>query len=348
MDQAVVRIGIIGAGANTRLRHIPGFQGIEGVKIVGVVNSTPESTARVAEEFAIPHQFASWEELVASPEIDAVVIGTWPNLHAPITLAALKAGKHVLTEARMAADLASAREMLSASQAHPELIAQIVPSPFGLECGPALMQLMSYGYLGSLREVVVIGADDTFWDYSKPLHPRQQSELSGINTHLLGILHETVSRWIPEPTRVFAQTTLYEDERPVPELCRNEKVTVPESVQVLTEIGGGGRGMYHISCITLFGPGKQIHLYGSRGTIKVEFRPDGEYFSIAHAGDAEPKVMQAPEEIRGSWTVERDFVQSIREGKGIGNTSFEAGVRYMEFTDAVVRSAAQQTPVSLP
>ncbi|MEZ6058379.1 MAG: Gfo/Idh/MocA family oxidoreductase [Planctomycetaceae bacterium] len=347
MDQAAVRIGIVGAGANTKLRHIPGFAALPGVEIVGVVNSCAASTAKVAEQFQIPRQFTSWQELVADPGIDAVVIGTWPDLHAEITIAALKGGKHVLTEARMAADLPAAKEMHAAALAHPKLIAQLVPSPFGLECGPAVMQLMQHGYLGTLREVVVIGADDSFWDYSKPLHPRQIAEKSGINTHLLGILHETLLRWIPAPTRVFAQRTLFEPERPIPEQCRNEQVTVPDSVQVLTEIEGGARGIYHISCITLFGPGKQIHLYGSRGTIKVEFRPDGEYLSMAHAGDAEPKVMQAPEDIRGSWTVERDFVQSIREGRLIGNTSFAEGVRYMEFTAAVVDSATQNQPVSL-
>ncbi len=42
-----IRIGIIGAGANTRLRHIPGLRAIDGVEIVGVVNRTPQSTARV-------------------------------------------------------------------------------------------------------------------------------------------------------------------------------------------------------------------------------------------------------------------------------------------------------------
>ena len=39
-----IRVGIVGAGANTRLRHIPGFRAIRGVELAGVVNSSPEST----------------------------------------------------------------------------------------------------------------------------------------------------------------------------------------------------------------------------------------------------------------------------------------------------------------
>ena len=49
-----IRIGIVGAGANTRLRHVPGFRAIDGVEIVGVVNRSPESTQRAAAELAPP------------------------------------------------------------------------------------------------------------------------------------------------------------------------------------------------------------------------------------------------------------------------------------------------------
>src|SRR5687767_6519965 len=97
-----IRIGLIGAGGNTRLRHIPGFRAIEDVELAAVCNRRPESTAAIAKEFSIPRTYAKWEDLVADPDLDAVCIGTWPYLHCPITLAALDAGKHVLTEARLA------------------------------------------------------------------------------------------------------------------------------------------------------------------------------------------------------------------------------------------------------
>src|SRR5690242_622735 len=96
-----LRLGLIGAGANTRARHIPGFLAIADVELAAVCNRRPESTAAVAREFNIPRQYEHWQELVADPDLDAVVIGTWPYLHCQITLAALEAGKHVLTEARL-------------------------------------------------------------------------------------------------------------------------------------------------------------------------------------------------------------------------------------------------------
>src|SRR5437762_14198764 len=102
MKHQTLRIGLIGAGANTRLRHIPGLRAVADVEIVAVCNRRPESTAAAAAEFGIPRTFERWQDLVADPAIDAIVIGTWPYLHGEITLAALDAGKHVLTEARMA------------------------------------------------------------------------------------------------------------------------------------------------------------------------------------------------------------------------------------------------------
>ncbi|MDA0589118.1 MAG: Gfo/Idh/MocA family oxidoreductase [Planctomycetota bacterium] len=200
-----LRVGIVGAGANTRLRHVPGFRAIAGVELAGVVNRSPESTARAASEFDIPKTYRDWRELVSDPDLDAVMIGTWPNLHCEVTRAALAAGKHVLTEARMARNLAEARQMLEASQARPDLVAQIVPSPFGLEHHEALTRLIADGFLGELREFVVISADDSFHDETKPLHWRQDREISGVNTLALGIIHEAATRWVPSPDRVFAQ-----------------------------------------------------------------------------------------------------------------------------------------------
>ena len=58
MAQQRVRIGIVGAGKNTRERHVPGFRALPDVEIVGVANRTPESTARTAKELGIAKAFA--------------------------------------------------------------------------------------------------------------------------------------------------------------------------------------------------------------------------------------------------------------------------------------------------
>lgn len=84
----VIRIGIVGAGQYARSRQLPAFRALPGVRVVGVCNQRRESSSRVAREFDIPRVFGNWEELIEDDGIDAVVIGTWPYLHCPITLKA--------------------------------------------------------------------------------------------------------------------------------------------------------------------------------------------------------------------------------------------------------------------
>ncbi|HEV7998562.1 MAG TPA: Gfo/Idh/MocA family oxidoreductase [Planctomycetaceae bacterium] len=347
MAEQRVRIGLVGAGKNTRERHAPGFRSLPDVEIVGVVNSTPESTARVARELEISKTYPRWQDLVADPQVDAVCIGTWPNLHCEITCAALTAGKHVLTEARMARNADEAHRMAQAAHEYPNLVKQIVPSPFGLLQHEHVLELIRDGFLGEIREVVVIGATDAFANPDAPLHWRQDAVRSGYNVLSLGILHETVLRWAPPPVSVFAQAQTFGRSRPSGNGSGQAEVTVPDSVQILTDLANGGRGLYHISGVCRFGPGHQIHLYGSEGTLRYEITPV-ERLLTARAGEKQLLEFEVPAAKRGGWRVEAEFVGAIRGYEKVRFTDFATGVKYMEFTEAVARSAASQARVPLP
>jgi len=86
-------MGFVGAGRNTRSRHIPGLQKQPGVEFVAVANRSRESGERVAKEFGIRRVEADWRDVVRAPDVDAVCIGTWPSTHCEMTLAALAAGR---------------------------------------------------------------------------------------------------------------------------------------------------------------------------------------------------------------------------------------------------------------
>ena len=121
--QQPIRVGIIGAGGIVSSTHVPGLKRQPGVELVSVANRSLESSRRAADELGIRNAYANWEELLAAGGLDAVLIGTWPYMHKAITLAALDAGLHVLCQARMANTAAEARDMLAASQRHPNQIA---------------------------------------------------------------------------------------------------------------------------------------------------------------------------------------------------------------------------------
>jgi predicted dehydrogenase len=109
----------------------------------------------------------------------------------------------------------------------------------------------------------------------------------------------------------------------------------------------GGRGLYHISGVCRFGPGNQIHMYGSEGTLRYEVTPV-ERLLTGRAGEKQLLEFEVPEEKRGGWRVEAEFVGAIRGYEKVRFTDFATGVKYMEFTEAVARSAASQMRVPLP
>ena len=351
MASQILRIGLIGAGANTRLRHIPGLQAIENVEIVAVCNRRPGSTTAVAHEFGIAKTFEHWQDLVADPNIDAVVIGTWPYLHCPITLAALETGKHVLTEARLSLNAAEAHQMLAASQKHSKQVTQVVPSPYGLKGHDVMAELLAGGYLGELREVQVYARNNALADPAAPLSWRQDVGLSGFNMLSLGIVHETLLRWAPPPVRVLAQVHAFIPTRIDPESGVRRPVGTPDSVQILAILENGARAVYHLSGVTSFGQGIGIWLYGSEGVLHYDLVQDR---IEGASGKKKPGPKQTLEEIpippskARDWRVEADFVDAIRHQSPIQFTDFATGVAYMEFTEAVARSAQRGQAVELP
>ena len=279
MTQDSVRIGIVGAGANTRLRHIPGFQAIEGVEVVSVSNRNRESGQRVADEFGIPRVYDHWTEVISDAETDAICIGTWPYLHCPITVAALKAGKHVMTEARMAMDATQARSMLDASRRRPDLVAQIVPSPMTLKFDMTIKELIAEGYLGE---------------------------------------------------------------------GRLEAVSVPDHVDVLCKMACGAQAHLSFSSVTGLARVPEVWLFGSEGTIHLDGTAGGTVLRGGRRGDKKLEEIDVlPEKQRG-WRVEEEFVNAIRGVEKISHTTFGDGAAYMEFTEAVTRSAQAGSAVSLP
>jgi predicted dehydrogenase len=344
-----LRIGLIGAGANTRLRHIPGLRALPDVSLVAVCNRRPESTEALAREFAVLRRYAHWQEVIADPEVDAVVIGTWPNLHCAVTLAALDAGKHVLTEARLSMSAAEARSMHEAAQQHPRLVAQVVPSPYGLNGHDVMRGLIDDGFLGELREVQVASLNAALADPATPLSWRQDMNLSGFNMLTLGIVQETLLRWVPPPVRVQAQVHAHIPSRIDPESGVRRSVGTPDSVQVLAVLADGARASYHISGAVRYGQAMRIHLYGTEGTLIYDLLADRIQGVNKRTGQGSEfeDIPIPPDKTRG-WRVEADFVDAIRLGTPVTLTDFKSGVAYMEFTEAVARSAGEGAAVELP
>jgi predicted dehydrogenase len=345
MTDKPIRVGFVGAGANTRKHHIPKLKAQPGIELVSVANRTKESSERVAKEFGIARAHGDWREVVEAKDVDAVCIGTWPYMHAELTLAALAARKHVLCEARMAMNAAEGRRMLEGSRRAPQLVAQLVPAPHTLEVDRKLKQLIAEGYAGQLHAVEVQATQQArFAEQGEALHWRQNIALSGNNILNMGIWYEAMMRWLGPAARVMAMTKIATPKRK-DEAGQWHEVKVPDHVDILVNFKSGPVAHLRFSSLTALAPPAEAWIFGSEGTLRIE--PDAKRLSGGRRGDKELKEIAIPADQRIGWRVEEEFVNAIRGREKITHTNFEDGVRYMEFTDAVAKSAASGQAVDV-
>ncbi len=340
---APIRVGIIGAGGIVSSVHVPGLKRQPGVELVAVANRSIESSRRAAAELGIARAHASWEELLAAGGLDAVLIGTWPYMHRTITLAALDAGLHVLCQARMANDAAEAREMLAASKRYPELVCQLVPSSGTYRIDRALQRLLGERYVGDILSVDVQMLQRSFASFEGELDWRHDPEFSGVNVLNVGGTYESAMRWLGPGDNVIAKTRVQVPRRRDAE-GRLRAATIPDHVEVLYDLGNGAPVHMKFSETTGLSPGNQIWIYGSEGTIHV----DGEQrIFVGRRGDQALAELPNPREQQAAHRVEEEFINAIRGREQVAMNTFEIGVRYMEWTEAVHRSAASGTAVHL-
>ncbi len=328
-----LRIGFIGAGGIVRQRHIPGLQAIENVELTAVCNSTRESSERIAEEYDIPQIYEHWQDLVHSPDIDIVWIGTWPYLHCPATLEALRADKHVFCQARMAMNANEARQMLSAAQ-QSHLSTMLCPPPMGLK-GDRFMQKLLHedNILGDIYSIHFRAMSDHLLDRSAPITWRQREDLSGFNTLTVGIYAEVIHRWFGYAENVSAQAKTFIPKR-VNEKVEPVFVTRPDIVMALSEMQNGALMRWEWSGLAVSKPESYVEAYGEKGVLRYNFDTDEICIPKNHS---DWQNMDIPNDLTRNWTVEQDFIDSIRKGKEV-HPNFYDGFKYMQFTEAVFRS----------
>eukprot|EP00040_Diaphanoeca_grandis_P000133 m.14455 g.14455 ORF g.14455 m.14455 type:complete len:398 (-) comp10143_c0_seq1:29-1222(-) len=357
---SVLRIGVIGAGSNTKGKHIPLLQALDNVEVVVVCNRSPESSQKVADEFNIAAIASNWKDVVEADNVDAIVIGTWPYTHKDITLAALAAGKHVLTEARMAMDATEARAMLSAARARPDLTAMIVPSPFTLAWDPTIQKYLQDGKLGQLLYVDVRCAAGKWADTDSEISWRQSAEFSGLNTMMLGIFYEAVRRWVGDAKQVTAMSQTFVKTRMDASTHALASIRIPDHINVIAQLDSGAQ-MHMMMSDVAKGNGRsqmEVTLHGSQGELHIDITK--KEITFYEKGKDAVKVTEfetfrqrqtvATDGVKTplGWRVEEEFVNAIRNKERVALTRFEDGLNYMQFTEAVALSCHEGRAVALP
>jgi predicted dehydrogenase len=264
-----------------------------------------------------------------------------------VTCAALAAGKHVLCEARMAMNAAEAHEMLETSRHHPDLVAQIVPSPFTFKWDATIHDYVNGGKLGDLIAVDLRGGTGGFPDASAPANWRQDRDLSGYNIMGMGIWYEALMRWTGPAVSIQAMCQTVVKRRPAADGQGYTTMTIPDHVDVLARLANGAQARLQFTSVLGHAADPWgCWLYGSEGTLHLDARA-GVLRYGARGSEALEAVAIEPD-MAGAWRVEADFIDAIRGLAPVRLTPFADGVRYMEFTEAVTRSAQLGQVIHLP
>jgi predicted dehydrogenase len=168
----MIRLGLIAASRIAKPAVVDPARDVDGVEITAIAARDPERARNTAAEWGIPTVFDSYDALIASPDVDAVYIGTPASLHRQPAIAAIEAGKHVLCEKPFAANAGDAQLIADAARMSPDIV---VMEAFHWRYHPYVQQIrdvLDSGVLGALQRIEAafdipdgdIGRDDIRWN----------------------------------------------------------------------------------------------------------------------------------------------------------------------------------------
>ncbi|MFH1740105.1 MAG: Gfo/Idh/MocA family oxidoreductase, partial [bacterium] len=247
-------------------------------------------------------------------------------------------------QARMCMNCAEARQMAEAARQSKQ-VTMLCPPPMGMIGDYWIQHLLASGFIGEPRFIHLRAMDSHLLNPESPFHWRMDRDRSGYNTLTVGIYAEVIHRWFGYASRVSAVTRVFTKERNRPDGDGKSAVLVPEAVFVCAEMESGALATMLWSGVAAFPEPSILEVHGSVGTLRYMLQTD-EIFG-GHTGDENLQPLPIPANRVRRWTVEEDFIAAIREGKSV-SPDFEDGLKYMEFTEAVIRAGEEKRSISLP
>lgn len=143
-----VKIGIIGVGQIGK-QHVENYRKLPNAEIVAIADVNEEEARRVADTLGVKHVFKNFRDLLAMPEIKAVDVCLHNNFHAPVSIAAMEAGKNVYCEKPLAGSYADAKSMIEARERTGRQLMMQVSTVF-TKATKAAKRLIDEGHLGKI------------------------------------------------------------------------------------------------------------------------------------------------------------------------------------------------------
>jgi predicted dehydrogenase len=246
-----VRWGVISTAWIGTAWVLPGMMKSPQLKVAAIASRDGARARRAAKKLGIPKAYGSYEELLADPEIEAIYNPLPNHLHVPLTLAAARAGKHVLCEKPIAITAAEAALLRDV----PKDI--LVAEAFMVRHHPQWQEVRKRAQAGAIGRVHTI---QVFYSYylDDPNNIRNMADIGGGGLLDVGVYPVVVSRFVfgAEPIRAVAL------------IDRDPKFKTDRLASAILDFGEGRRLVF--TCSTQSAPRQRAEIVGTKGRIEVE------------------------------------------------------------------------------
>jgi predicted dehydrogenase len=312
----MLKIGIIGCGKITQVRHAPEYQENPHTQLAGYFDGIPERAQAIAAQYG-GKVYGSVEELLSS-DVDAVSVCVANVDHARITIQALNAGKHVLCEKPMAVTLKECEDMVAAARAsgkklmvgHNQRFAWAHQKAREMILAGAIGKVLSFhtcfGHPGPEGWTGL--ANSWFFDKKQAAF----GVLADLGVHKTDIIHYLLGEPIVE---VAAQLHTLDKKYP-----DGTPVDVDDNALCLFKTQSGAAGTLHVSW-TFYGPeDHSTRLYGTEGILRLY--DDPEYTVILEKKDGGVERFKG-----GQMASNKDQTSGARKNTGVINAFVDSIVK---------------------
>lgn len=318
-----LRWGVLSSAKIGRTKVIPAIQTSALGEVIAIASRTQESANKAAQELGIKRAYASYEELLADPDVDAIYNPLPNHLHVPWSIKAIEAGKHVLCEKPLGLNTADVEKLIKVAQAHPHLH---VMEAFMYRFHPQWQTAKKIVLEGSIGQVRSIHSHFAYNNHDLD-NIRNNPDWGGGALMDIGCYCISLSRFIydQEPLRILGQITPYPG------------FDVDCLVSGIMEFADGNATF---TASTKSEAEQYVEIYGERGSILIPlpFNPNADtitHIIVKHDGVPE-EIVQIPSDHYRNMT--DAFALSITNKHSVP-TPLSDALANMKIVDGIFASA---------
>jgi predicted dehydrogenase len=354
-----MNVGIIGASF-AKAAYLPALRLIEGAEVLAIASARIENARAAADPFGVPHAYDDWRRMLGEHQFDLVCIATPTVTHAPMVLAALDAGAHVLSEKPTAMNAGEAEAMLHRAEDLGRL--HMIDHELRFNAKRRhIKELIDKGALGKVRHVSIHITGSSWGDPASraegdwwSLAEQGGGRLGASGSHQVDLLRW----WFGEISAVSGEVRTLVPDRLDRQTGHAWRATADDHVQFNAELRGGVLASVLLSAVARHGVANDTAICGSDGTVMLNHDSERLMYAAAGAPLTEIEVPDPYSKLAGLnpgiWN--QSVVGALRELCGAINerrplregATFVDGLRNQQVLDAIWESERQRRWVELP